>query len=122
MKVMVVDDEPDAQFLFKQQFRSETKAGKIALAFAFSGEQALQYLNTDEAHDLVMILSDVNMPGMSGIDLLQRVKEKYPHIQVLMITAYGDEHNQRIASAHGCAGYITKPIDFEALKARIFEE
>lgn len=120
MKIMVVDDEQDIQLLFKQQFRSEIKAGKIAFHFAFSGEEALEYLQNQGATDLVMILSDVNMPGMSGIELLKRLKEKYAQLKVLMITAYGDERNLRLASTHGCDGYITKPIDFQSLRTKIF--
>lgn len=119
MRIMVVDDEPDAQFLFTQRFRNEIKTGKIAFTFAASGEEALRLLREAEFADVMTVLSDVNMPGMSGIELLQRIKEKSPHVQVLMITAYGDEHNQRLAAAQGCDGYITKPIDFEALKTKI---
>jgi CheY-like chemotaxis protein len=120
MKIMVVDDEPDVQLLFKQQFRSEIKAGKITFQFAFSGEEALEYLKSQGTTDVVMILSDVNMPGMSGIELLKRLKEKYAQLKVLMITAYGDENNLRLASSYGCDGYVTKPIDFPALKTKIF--
>ncbi len=120
MKVMIVDDEEDVQFLFQQQFRKELKGGKIEFCFAFSGEAALQYLEKHGRGDLVMILSDINMPGMNGLELLRRLKQKYSGLKVFMITAYSEERNHQQALAYGCDDYVTKPIDFEALKEKIF--
>ncbi len=120
MKVMVVDDEIDVQTLFQQQFRREIKDGKIAFRFAFSGEEALRYLEQRGLADLVLILSDINMPGMSGIELLKRLKAKYAGIKVFMITAYDDGDNLREAELHGSEGYVVKPIDFAILKQKIF--
>ncbi|MGH7495078.1 MAG: response regulator [bacterium] len=120
MKVMIVDDEQDVQFLFQQQFRKELKAGKIEFCFAFSAKEALQYLETQGITDLVLILSDINMPGMNGLELLKHIKEKYPSLRVFMITAYSEESNHQQAVAFGCDDYITKPIDFDMLKSKIF--
>ena len=94
MKVLVVDDEKDVQVLFEQRFRKEIKSGEMMLSFAFSGEEALQYMKAKE-HEAALILSDINMPGMSGLELLQHIKEKYekPPPVVMMITAYGDDEN-----------------------------
>ena len=92
MKIMIVDDERDVEILFRQQFRKEVKDGRVELCYAFSGEEALEYLQTVNPPDVVCILSDINMPGITGLDLLKAVKEKYPDIRVSMITAYGDEH------------------------------
>ncbi len=119
VKVMVVDDETDVQILFQQQFRRELKAGAIMFHFSFSGEEALQYLEEHDAADLVLILADINMPGMSGLELLKRIKEKYSTLKVFMITAYGDEKNHQLARQYGCDDYITKPIDFEDLRRKI---
>ena len=116
MKIMVVDDERDIEFLFRQQFRKETKEGLLELYYAFSGEEALQYLHAITPPDIVCILSDINMPGMTGLDLLKIVKEQYPHIRVSMITAYGDEQNFNIAMSTGAEHYFTKPIDFVQIK------
>ncbi len=120
MKLLVVDDEQDVQLLFQQRFRKETKAGQIEFQFAFSGEEALDLLEKQSLANHVLILSDINMPGMTGIELLRRIKEKFPHLKVILITAYGDEHNYQSAMAHGADGYTTKPINFEALKQTIF--
>lgn len=120
MKVMVVDDETDVQSLFRQQFRREMKEGKIVFHFAFSGEEALAYLEQHGTTDLVLILSDINMPGMSGIELLKRLKAKYAGVKVFMLTAYGEGDNLREAELHGSEDYVTKPIDFITLKQKIF--
>lgn len=119
IKVMVVDDETDVQILFQQQFRRELKAGTIVFHFSFSGEEAHKYLEEHDATDLVLILADINMPGMSGLELLKRIKEKYSTPKVFTITAYGDEKNYQIAKQYGCDDYITKPIDFDELKKKI---
>lgn len=119
LAILVVDDEQDIQWLFKQRFRKELKAGAINLHFAFSGEQALSALRDGLATDVMLILSDINMPGMTGLELLKKVKKQYPGLPVHMITAYGDEKNYRTAMEYGADGYMTKPLDFEHLKSKV---
>ena len=119
LMILIVDDEQDVQWLFKQRFRKELKAGDIDLRFAFSGEQALEVLREGLATDIMLILSDINMPGMTGLELLKSVKDEYPDLPVHMITAYGDEKNYRTAMDYGADGYMTKPLDFEHLKSRV---
>ena len=119
MKVMVVDDEEDIQSLFTQKFRKEIKAGLIHFYFALSAEAALDYLENHKEASIVLILSDINMPGMNGIELLRIIKEKFPNLKVFMITAYGDERNYEAAIAYGADDYITKPVNFESLKNKI---
>jgi CheY-like chemotaxis protein len=120
MKVLVVDDESDVKTLFEQRFRKELKNGDIELNFSFSGEEAIDYLSSHN-HEAVLILSDINMPGMSGLELLRLIKEKYempPHV-VMMITAYGDEGNYNEAMNLGADDFLTKPVDFIALKEKL---
>ena len=116
MKIMIVDDEKDVEILFRQQFRKEVRDGRVELCYAFSGEEALEYLHTKNPTDVVCILSDINMPGITGLDLLKAVKERYPEIRVSMITAYGDENNFQKAMSTGAEHYFTKPIDFDLIK------
>jgi YesN/AraC family two-component response regulator len=116
MKIMIVDDERDVEILFRQQFRREVKEGRVELCYAFSGEEALQYLRATSPPDVVWVLSDINMPGMTGLELLKVVKERYPEIHVSMITAYGDENNFNTAMSTGAEHYFTKPIDFDRVK------
>jgi two-component system chemotaxis response regulator CheY len=120
MKILVVDDEVDVKTLFEQRFRKEIKNGEVNFVFAFSGEEALSYLNTYK-HEAVLILSDINMPGMSGLELLKRIKQKdyVPPPLVMMITAYGDEENRTSAAALGADDFLTKPLDFTDLKERL---
>ncbi len=120
MKILVVDDEKDMQVLFEQRFRKEIKNGEMEFVFAFSGEEALGYMSKHE-HEAVLILSDINMPGMSGLDLLQHIKEKYekPPPIVMMITAYGDDENYNDAMKLGADDFLTKPVDFTALKEKL---
>jgi two-component system, chemotaxis family, chemotaxis protein CheY len=120
MKVLVVDDEMDVRFLFEQQFRKEIRSGEMEFMFAFSGENALQYLQ-DHGHEAVLILSDINMPGMSGLELLRTIKNKYesPSPHVIMITAYGDHENYSHAMKFGADGLLTKPVDFTALREKL---
>ena len=120
MKILVVDDEPDMQTLFQQRFRKEIKEGTAEFAFANSGEGALQYLQQHH-HEAVLILSDINMPGMSGLELLQHIKQKYatPPPVVMMITAYGDSENYNTAMQLGADDFLTKPIDFHLLKEKL---
>jgi len=122
MKILVVDDEKDVQILFEQRFRKEIKEKQMEFVFAFSGEDALAYMNDhDHEHEAVLILSDINMPGMSGLDLLGRIKSKYvkPPPLVMMITAYGDAENFRIAKELGADDFLTKPVDFTSLKEKL---
>lgn len=118
MKVLVVDDERDVEFLFRQKFRKEIRQGMIDLAFAFSAEEALHLLGEERA-DVVLVLSDINMPGMNGLELLRRIKETPPPIPVCMMTAYGNDEYRQKAHEYGSDGYLTKPVDFEDLKQRI---
>jgi CheY-like chemotaxis protein len=120
MKILVVDDEKDVQVLFEQRFRREIKSGEMQFVFAFSGEEALRYLNNKE-HEAVLILSDINMPGMSGLELLRHIKEKYhePPPVVMMITAYGDADNYNTAMRLGADDFLTKPLDFSVLKQKL---
>ncbi len=120
MKILVVDDERDIQTLFEQRFRKEMRAKLIEFVFAFSGEEALIYLNEHE-HEAVLILSDINMPGMSGLDLLGHIKQKYmkPPPIVMMITAYGDAENFNMAKKLGADDFLTKPVDFSLLKEKL---
>jgi CheY-like chemotaxis protein len=116
MKIMVVDDEKDIKTLFEQSFRKEIKSGKLAFLFAYSGEEACDYLKSNGDKDLNQILSDINMPGMNGLELLKWIKENYPELKVAMITAYGDQNNYKQAVEFGADDYMTKPIDFGKLK------
>jgi CheY-like chemotaxis protein len=120
MKILVVDDEHDIQALFQQRFRKEIREGNVEFAFAFSGEQALDYLKKNN-HEAVLILSDINMPGMSGLELLRSIKTEYhtPPPVVMMITAYGDEDNYRQAMQLGADDFLTKPVDFNLLKEKL---
>jgi CheY-like chemotaxis protein len=120
MKVLVVDDERDVQALFEQRFRKEIRNGEMDFAFAYSGEEALQYMY-DHDHEAVLILSDINMPGMSGLQLLKHIKEKYetPPPVVMMITAYGDAENYNQAMQLGADDFLTKPVDFNLLKDKL---
>ena len=119
MKILIVDDERDVKLLFEQRFRKEIKKGVVEMAFAFSGKEALQYLNDNE-REAVLILSDINMPGMSGLELLSRIKEKFtPPPVVMMITAYGDQENYNAAMRLGADDFLTKPVDFKILKEKL---
>jgi DNA-binding NtrC family response regulator len=120
MKIMVVDDEQDMKLLFEQRFRKEIKSGQIAFRFAFSGEEARDYLKSNGTDNVNKILSDINMPGMNGLELLKWIKENYPELKVAMITAYGDQNNYNQAIEYGCDDYMTKPIDFDQLKEKVF--
>jgi CheY-like chemotaxis protein len=120
MKILVVDDEKDMQMLFEQRFRKEIREKITEFVFAFSGEEALSYLNR-HVHEAVLILSDINMPGMSGLELLKHIKQKYskPPPIVMMITAYGDAENYNTAMRLGADDFLTKPVDFTLLKEKL---
>ena len=120
MKVLVVDDEQDIQALFEQRFRKEIREKQLEFVFAFCGDEALSYLNRVN-HEVVLILSDINMPGMSGLELLKKISEKFmlPPPVVMMITAYCDEENYKTALALGAKDLLTKPLDFNLLKEKL---
>jgi CheY-like chemotaxis protein len=120
MKILVVDDEKDVKDLFIQRFRKEIRKGELTFVFAFSGEEALQTLE-ELQHETVLILSDINMPGMSGLELLKRIKAEYvaPPPVVMMVTAYGDDENYNTAKSLGADDFLTKPVDFKVLKEKL---
>jgi CheY-like chemotaxis protein len=121
MKILVVDDEPDVRALFEQRFRREIRSGALSFSFAYSGEEALDYLHAHHS-EVVLILSDINMPGMSGLELLRRVRTEHqppPPPRVMMITAYGDDASRTQALSLGADDFLTKPVDFAALKEKL---
>ena len=120
MKILVVDDEQDIQQLFEQRFRKEIKSGEFDFVFTFSGPEAIEYLNR-APHEVVLILSDINMPGMSGFELLSEIKKKFtkPPPIVMMITAYGDDENRNQSINMGADDFLTKPLDFNLLKTKL---
>ncbi|MCD8539505.1 MAG: response regulator [Leadbetterella sp.] len=122
MKILVVDDEADIKDLFLQKFRKEIRSGVTEFSFATSGEEALELLKGYDPES-VLILSDINMPGMTGIELLRRIREKHPATppEVMMITAYGDEVNRTTALSLGANDFLTKPLDFNQLKNRLLK-
>ncbi len=119
MKFLVVDDEKDVEILFRQKFRKEIKNELIELVFAFSGQEALEILRSHKPPDVMYIFSDINMPGMTGLELLDLVKTEFPDIKVSMISAYGDSENYDKAMKSGAKEFFTKPIDFDSLKKEI---
>ncbi len=119
MKILIVDDEIDVETLFRQKFKKEIKSHDFELEFAFSAENALSILRVKGEADIVLILSDINMPGMNGLELLKIIKTELPHLKVYMITAYDDNDNSSKAKEYGADNYLTKPIDFNLLKHEI---
>ena len=117
--ILDVDDEPDVETLFRQQFRRDIRAERFVMEFALSAIEALRLVERAETASLILILSDINMPGMSGLELLPKVKVLRPEVPVIMITAYGDAETKRKALENGAAALLTKPIDFDALKGEI---
>ena len=117
--VLVVDDEPDVEALFRQQFRRDLRAQRFMMDFANSAADALARIAATLEQSLILILSDINMPGMTGLELLPRVKEMRPDVPVIMITAYGDPDTRRKALENGASGLLTKPIDFTLLRVEI---
>lgn len=119
MKILIVDDERDVEMLFRQKFRREIRNGKLELVFAFSGADALSILEETDPPQVVYVFSDINMPGMTGLELLKKIKAQFPQISVSMISAYGDSENYNKALQSGAKEFFTKPIDFESLKKEI---
>jgi CheY-like chemotaxis protein len=117
--VLVVDDEPDVEALFRQQFRRDLRAQRFAMDFAMSAADALARIADTVEQSLILILSDINMPGMTGLEMLPRVKAMRPKVPVIMITAYGDPETKRKAIEGGATGLLTKPIDFSLLREEI---
>jgi len=119
MRLIVVDDEMDIQFLFQQKFRKELRRGEVQIFYALDGTSALKLIEGIENPESYLMLSDINMPRMSGIELLKKIKELYPNLKVIMITAYGDEQNVLAAKKYGAEEYFTKPIEFDVLKEKL---
>jgi CheY-like chemotaxis protein len=117
--ILVVDDEPDVEVLFRQQFRRDLRSGRFVMEFAQSAPAALQRIGDAQGVSLILILSDINMPGMTGLELLPKAKALRPDVPVIMITAYGDEDTKRRALEGGAETLLSKPIDFAALRAEI---
>jgi CheY-like chemotaxis protein len=119
VSILVVDDEPDIAELFRQRFRRETRQGTYVMHFAGSGEDALDLLADEIQPTLIVILSDINMPGMDGLQLLGEIKQRRPDLPVMMVTAYGDNERRRRAAELGAIEFITKPVDFDLLKEQL---
>ena len=119
VSILVVDDEPDVAELFRQRFRRETRQRKYVLHYATSGAEALDRLAGEIEPTLVAVLSDINMPGMDGLQLLGEIKQRFPDLPVIMVTAYGDDERRQRAAEYGAADFLAKPVDFEHLKAQL---
>lgn len=121
LKILVVDDEPDVETMFRQQFRKQIKDGNVLLYFALSAAEALSFMDQLKPFDIVMLLSDINMPGLTGLQLLEEVKRLHPDLRVIMITAYGNPHYISESKRLGADGYLTKPVNFTELKEQILQ-
>ena len=119
VSILVVDDELDVAELFRQRFRREVRQGAYVLHYASSGEDALTMLGAGIRPQLIVILSDINMPGMDGLTLLGEIKQRWPDLPVMMVTAYGDDERRQRANEHGAMEFLTKPVDFDLLKERL---
>ena len=119
LSILIVDDEPDVAELFRQRFRREVRQGLYVLHFAASGEEAMEKLDTGIRPELIVILSDINMPGMDGLTLLREIKTRWADLPVMMVTAYGDDERRRRADEYGALEFITKPVDFDLLKEQL---
>jgi len=119
VSILVVDDEADVAELFRQQFRREVRQGHYVMHFAQSAEEALGKLEDGVQPELIVVLSDINMPGMDGLGLLRKVKEQHADLAVIMVTAYGDDERRQTARAFGAAEFVTKPVDFDLLKQQL---
>ncbi len=119
VSILVVDDEADVADLFRQQFRREVRQGQYVIHFAQSAEEALDKLGGGIEPQLIVVFSDINMPGMDGLGLLRLVKERHAHLPVIMVTAYGDDERRRKAAEFGAKEFVTKPVDFNLLKQQL---
>ncbi len=119
IKFLIVDDEHDVEMLFRHKFRKEVQARLFDFTFAFSGKEALAFLETLEPFDVVLVLTDINMPGMTGLELLAQIRKLFPSLNVIIITAYADEENRIKAIQSGATDLFAKPVDFKILKERI---
>ena len=119
VSILVVDDEADVAELFRQQFRREVRQGRYVMHFAQSAEEALGKLEDGIRPELIVVLSDINMPGLDGLGLLRRVKEQHADLAVIMVTAYGDDERRQTARKFGAAEFVTKPVDFDLLKQQL---
>jgi len=117
--IVVVDDEPDVETMFRQQFRRDLRSGRFVMEFALSAPAALEQVKAIPDPSLILILSDINMPGMTGLEMLPKVKAERPNVPVIMITAYGDDATRKRAAELGAAGLLSKPIDFNVLRQEI---
>jgi CheY-like chemotaxis protein len=119
VSILVVDDEPDVADLFRQRFRREVRQGTYVMRFAASGSEALEHLSGEIEPTLIAVLSDINMPGMDGLQLLGEIKQQFPDLPIMMVTAYGDDERRRRASELGAFEFLTKPVDFDRLKEQL---
>ena len=117
--ILIVDDEPDVADLFRQSFRREARQGTYVMLFAASGAEALDRLGREIQPTLIAVLSDINMPGMDGLELLAEIKQRFPDLPVMMVTAYGDNNRRRRARELGAFQFLPKPVDFDQLKAQL---
>ena len=121
VSILIVDDEPDVAEMFRQRFRREARNGTYVMHFANSGDEALKLLSNGIEPTLIVILSDINMPEMDGLDLLAEIKQRWSNLPVMMVTAYGDDKRRRRAGELGACEFLTKPVDFDMLKARLVQ-
>ncbi|NEQ36565.1 MAG: response regulator [Okeania sp. SIO3I5] len=117
---MIVDDEPDTQYLFSRKFKKQLKEGQIEFVFAMSANEALSYLESQENLFIDLVICDINLPEMNGLELLKKIKEKDPNINVFILTAHGYDENYKLAKESGASEYLVKPIDFAQLKEKLF--
>ena len=120
--ILIVDDEEDMKHLFLQKFRKELREGLLKFNFAFSADEALSYSRDLSPTDIVLTLSDINMPGRSGIELLQIIKKEFPNLKVIMVSAYNDENHRSMAKKAGADDFFSKPVNFDILKDRVMQE
>jgi CheY-like chemotaxis protein len=121
LKILLVDDEKDTEMLFKHVFKNEIKNNDFEFHFALNADEALKYIFLLNPFDVVLVLSDINMPGMNGLDLLKEIKKIFPSMKVIMVTAYDNETNYNLAMQNGADGFMAKPVDFNLLRAKINE-
>lgn len=121
LKILLVDDEKDTEMLFKHVFKNEIKNNDFEFHFALNADEALKYIFLLNPFDVVLVLSDINMPGMNGLDLLKEIKKIFPSMKVIMVTAYDNETNYNLAIQNGADGFMAKPVDFNLLRAKINE-